>query len=76
VIYDGSLYHWRDGQYEGKAQAQVFLHYCFEDGPFAASHRYRKRKHLGRPPAQGPWFRFLQRGHRRVRNILKRLLAR
>ena len=80
VIYDGSLCHWREGQYKGKAQAQVFLHYCFEDGPFAESHRYRQRKYLGPPPEQSPWLGFLQRGYRRVRRFcwlfLKRLLAR
>lgn len=45
VLYKGrEKWHWRE-KYEGKWQAQVFLHYVDKDGPYA-DFRYDKRKSL------------------------------
>jgi hypothetical protein len=46
VLYRGcEKYHWRD-EFKGKWQAQVFLHYVDQDGPYA-DWKYDKREALG-----------------------------
>jgi predicted 2-oxoglutarate/Fe(II)-dependent dioxygenase YbiX len=47
VMYRGcDIYHWREAYKEGKWQAQVFLHYVDQNGPYA-EWKYDKRKSLG-----------------------------
>jgi len=47
VMYRGcDKYHWREPYVEGQWQAQVFLHYVDQNGPYA-EWKYDKRKSLG-----------------------------
>jgi predicted 2-oxoglutarate/Fe(II)-dependent dioxygenase YbiX len=47
VMYRGcDIYHWREAYKEGKWQAQVFLHYVDQNGPYA-EWKYDKRESLG-----------------------------
>jgi len=47
VMYRGcDKYHWREPYFEGKWQAQVFLHYVDQNGPHA-EWKYDKRESLG-----------------------------
>ena len=47
VMYRGcDIYHWREPYKEGKWQAQVFLHYVDQNGPYA-EWKYDKRESLG-----------------------------
>ena len=47
VMYRGcDKYHWREPYFEGKWQAQVFLHYVDVNGPYA-EWKYDKRESLG-----------------------------
>lgn len=46
VIYKGcELFHWREKYVEGQWQAQVFIHYVDQDGPYA-EFKYDKRESL------------------------------
>lgn len=46
VMYRGcDIYHWREPYKKGKWQAQVFLHYVDQNGPYA-EWKYDKRKYL------------------------------
>jgi hypothetical protein len=47
VMYRGcDKWHWREPYFEGQWQAQVFLHYVDQDGPYA-EWKYDKRESLG-----------------------------
>lgn len=47
VMYRGcDIWHWREPYFEGKWQAQVFLHYVDANGPYA-EWKYDKRESLG-----------------------------
>lgn len=47
VMYRGcDKYHWREPYFEGQWQAQVFLHYVDQNGPYA-EWKYDKRESLG-----------------------------
>jgi hypothetical protein len=47
VMYRGcDIWHWREPYFEGKWQAQVFLHYVDANGPHA-EWKYDKREYLG-----------------------------
>jgi hypothetical protein len=44
VLYYGTeKYHWREKYTQGKWQAQVFLHYVDDNGPYVAEHIYDGR---------------------------------
>jgi len=47
VLYKGcEVFHWREPYFEGKCQAQVFLHYVDQNGPHK-EWKYDKRESLG-----------------------------
>jgi hypothetical protein len=53
VMYRGcDIYHWREAYKEGKWQAQVFLHYVDQNGPYA-EWKYDKRESLGLSKTEG-----------------------
>lgn len=73
LLYEGALSHWREGQLLGTEHANVFLHFCRAAGPYAETHRYRQRQHLGMRLVSEVGC--TRRVARRMRRSLRRLIG-